>query len=90
MAGERLVGLFLLLWMTVTISGQEDLLNKFVADIISTFQLDTTTILYDSDEPPEICYADLRVLCLPIHESDQKILQISTVQVETGKVEGEC
>ena len=73
MAGERLVGLFLLLWMTVTISGQEDLLNKFVADIISTFQLASTTILYDSDEPPEICYADQRVLCLLVKEEEQRM-----------------
>ena len=76
MAGERLVGLFLLLWMTATVSGQEDLMNQFVHDIISTFNLTLPTILYDSDEPPQICYENTperRVLCLLATEEEQKI-----------------
>ena len=76
MAGERLVGLFLLLWMTATVSGQEDLLNNFVQDVISTFNLTLPTILYDSDEPPQICYENTperRVLCLLATEEEQKI-----------------
>ena len=76
MAGERLAGLFLLLWMIVTISGQEDLLNNFVNDIISTFNLTLPTVLYDSDEPPQTCYENTperRVLCLLATEEEQKI-----------------
>ena len=76
MAGERLVGLFLLLWMTATVSGQQDLLNNFVHDLISTFNLTLPTILYDSDEPPQICYENTpkrRVLCLQVTEEEQKI-----------------
>ena len=76
MAGERLVGLFLLLWMTATVSGQEDLLNQFVHDIISTFNLTLPTVLYDSDEAPQICYENTperRVLCLLATEEEQTL-----------------
>ena len=76
MVGRRLVGLFLLLWMAVTVSGQEDLINQFVHDIISTFNLTLPTVLYDSDEPPQICYENTperRLLCLLATEQEQKI-----------------
>ena len=76
MGGRRLVGLFLLLWMAATVSGQEDLMNQFVHDIISTFNLTLPTILYDSDEPPQICYENTperRVLCLLATEEEQEI-----------------
>ena len=76
MTGERLAGLFLLLWMTATVSGQEDLLNNFVNDIISTFNLTLPTVLYDSDEPPQTCYENTperRVLCLQVTEEEQRI-----------------
>ena len=81
MGGRRLVGLFLLLWMTATVSGQEDLMNQFVHDIISTFNLTLPTILYDSDEPPQICYENTperRVLCLQATEEKQ------TFRIDTG------
>ena len=68
MGGRRLVGLFLLLWMALTASGEEELMNRFIQDVISTFQLTSPTIIYDSDEAPGICYADQRVLCLLITE----------------------
>ena len=76
MGGRRLVGLFLLLWMAVTVSGQEDLMNQFVHDIISTFNLTLPTVLYDSDEPPQICYENTperRVLCLLATEEEQTL-----------------
>ena len=76
MAGERLVGLIILLWMTSRVTGQEDLLNNFVQDVVSTFNLTLPTVLYDSDEPPQICYENTperRVLCLLVTEEEQKI-----------------
>ena len=76
MAGERLVGLFILLWMTSWVAGEEELMNNFVHDLISTFNLTLPTILYDSDEPPQICYENTperRVLCLQLTEEEQKI-----------------
>ena len=68
-----MVGLFLLLWMALTVTGEEELKNKFIRDLISTFQLTSPTVLYDSDEAPEICYKDQRVLCLLITENEQKL-----------------
>ena len=68
-----MVCLFLLLWMALSVSGEEELMNNFVQDIISTFNLTSPTILYDSDEAPEICYAGQRVLCLLITENEQKL-----------------
>ena len=76
MVGRRLIGLFLLLWMTATVSGQDGLMNNFVNDIISTFNLTLPTVLYDSNEPPQICYENTpqrRVLCLQVTEEEQKI-----------------
>ena len=81
MEGIRLVGLFLLLWMSLTVSGEEELMNRFSQDLISTFQLTSPTVLYDSDEAPEICYADQRVLCLLIKENEQ---MLNMVHSETG------
>ena len=51
-------------------------MNQFVHDIISTFNLTMPTILYDSDEPPQICYENTpvrRVVCLLVTEDEQKI-----------------
>ena len=76
MAGERLVGLFILLWMTSWVAGEEELMNNFVHDLISTFNLTLPMVLYDSDEPPQICYENTperRVLCLLATEEEQMI-----------------
>ena len=73
MEGTGLVGHFLLLWMALTVSGDDELENRFIRDLISTFQLTSPTVLYDGDEAPEICYADQRVLCLLIKENEQKL-----------------
>ena len=76
MVKRRLVGLFPLLWMALRVSGEEDLMNKFVQDIISMFNLTLPTVLYDSDEAPDICYTNTperRVLCLLATEKGQKI-----------------
>ena len=80
MGRKRLLGIFLLLWMDLRVTG-EKLRNSFIQDIISTFQLTSATILYDSDEAPEICYAGLRVLCLQIKENEQ---MLSIDHNETG------
>ena len=81
MEDNRLVGLFLLLWMALTVSGEEELMNRFSQDLISTFQLTSPTVIYDSDEAPEICYADQSVLCLLIKENEQ---MLNMVHSETG------
>ena len=76
MGGKRLVGLFLLLWMSLSVSGEEELMNSFIRDIISTFNLTLPTVIYDSNEAPEICYENTpkrRVLCLQITEEEQTI-----------------
>ena len=80
MGRKRLLGIFLLLWMDLRVTG-EKLRNSFIQDIISTFKLTSATILYDSDEAPEICYAGLRVLCLQIKENEQ---MLSIDHNETG------
>ena len=62
---QRLLGLFLLLWMGVGVDG-EDTISFFLQDLITTFGLVSPTIVYDADEEaPEICYANEWVLCLP-------------------------
>ena len=76
MGGKGLAGLFILLWMALSVSGEGEPMNKFLNDIISTFNLTLPTVLYDSDEPPQICYENTperRVLCLLATEDEQKI-----------------
>ena len=66
-------------------------MNGFIRDIVSAFRISSPTIIYDGDEaPPDICYTDQRVLCLPIHESDQDVLSVSADQVNAGKVQCHC
>ena len=51
-------------------------MNNFVQDLISTFNLTLPTVLYDSDEAPQICYENTperRVLCLLATEEEQEI-----------------
>ena len=60
----RLSGLFLLLWMGLRVNGEETM-SLFIEDVLSTFKLKAPTIIYDGDEPPEICYTKWWVLCLP-------------------------
>ena len=50
---------------------QSEQLDTFVGDIIDTWKLTSPTILYDSEEAPEICYADQSVLCLLAKENEQ-------------------
>ena len=66
-------------------------MNGFIQDIVSAFQISSPTIIYDGEEmPPNICYTDQRVLCLPIHESEKDVLSISADQVDAGKVKCHC
>ena len=57
-------GLILLLWMALESVNGEKIPDRFLRDLIATFQLAMPTIVYDTDEPPEICYTDQWVLCL--------------------------
>ena len=76
MGTKGLVGPLILLWMALSVSGEGEPMNKFFNDIISTFNLTLPTVLYDSDEAPEICYANTperRVVCLLVTEEEQTI-----------------
>ena len=65
----RLLGLFLLLWMDFKKVTGEERISSFVRDVMATFRLTSPTIVYDSDEAPEICYADQWVLCMSSESS---------------------
>ena len=65
----RLLGLNLLLWVA-SVNG-DDNIDSFLRDLISTFQLTSPTIVYDTDKPPEICYTDQWVLCLSSKDPPQ-------------------
>ena len=74
---ERLLGIFLLLWMGLKVNGQEQM-DVFINDLIVTFQLNSPTILYDNDdEIPEICYASQWVLCLSSNQHERDIKELS-------------
>ena len=85
----RLLGLFLLLWMSLRVDGQEPM-DVFINDLVATFQLTSPTILYDNDDAiPEICYASQWVFCLSLnqHESDVKEFPVnpkSSREIENG------
>ena len=69
-----LLSLFLLLWMSLVVDGEETISN-FIRDAMTTFKLTSPTIVYDAnEEPPEICYTKEWVLCLssPNHKSEFK------------------
>ena len=61
---RRLLGLFLLLWMVIKRANGEETISSFIRDIMTTFKLNSPTIIYDSDEAPDICFTDQWVLCL--------------------------
>ena len=65
----RLLGLFLLLWMDLKKVTGEERISSFVRDVMATFRLTSPTIVYDSDEAPEICYTDQWVLCMSSESS---------------------
>ena len=86
MSMERLLGLFLLLWMGLMVEADRETTSMFMRDIITTFQLTSPTILYDRDEEaPEICYTGQWVLCLPIinHESKESEKEASVATTTT-------
>ena len=70
----RLRSLFLpllLLWeMDFGVDGEEAISN-FIKDVMAAFQLTSPTIVYDSEEPPEICFKSQRVLCMPLQYEEQ-------------------
>ena len=71
----RLRSLFLpllLLWgMDFGVDGEEAISN-FIKDVMATFQLTSPTIIYDSEEPPEICFKSQRVLCMPLQYEEEE------------------
>ena len=56
--------LLLLLWTAIERVNGEITPGSFLRDLIATFRLTSPTIVYDTDEPPEICYTDQWLLCL--------------------------
>ena len=78
---ERLLGLFLLLWMGSGVNGQGTMhvfINDLIATFQATFQLASPTIIYDSNEGvPEICYASQWVLCLSSSQHERDIKEFS-------------
>ena len=70
----RLRGLILpllLLWgMDFGVNG-EDAFSNFIKDVMAAFQLTLPTIVYDSEEPPEICFNSQWVLCMQLQYEEQ-------------------
>ena len=81
----RLLGLFLLLWTELEWVCGEETLTNFMRDVMATFRLKSPTIVYDSDEAPELCYKEKWVLCLsaPDKERDLKSLVDKEVCLDT-------
>ena len=79
----RLFDLFLLLWMSSRVNGQEAM-DAFINDLVATFQLRSPTILYDNDdEIPEICYNTSRwAHCLS--SSDPEVLSANRESENEG------
>ena len=48
--------------------------------MMATFCLSSTTIVYDGDEVPDICYTDQWVLCISsqVEKSDQNVFEYNT------------
>ena len=78
----RLLGLNLLLWVA-SVNG-DDNIDSFLRDLISTFQLTSPAIVYDTDEPPEICYTDEWVLCLSSKDPPQSNPVVEVVLDRAG------
>ena len=55
--------IFFLVLMDLGAKG-EDNINVFIEDIITTFSLTSPTIVYNSEEAPDICHKAQWVLCL--------------------------
>ena len=65
----RLLGLFLLLGTEFEWVCGKEVISSFIEDVMATFRLKSPTIVYDSDEAPEICYTDQWVLCMSSESS---------------------
>ena len=79
----RAAGLLLLLMNCMV--NAEDTISSFIRDMMTNFHLSSPTIVYDSDEVPEICYTDQWVLCISsqVEKSDQKVLEYNTKSNES-------
>ena len=67
MEPRMLFNLFVLLCMCAGIDGNDEsetILNSFLEDIITSFQFISPTIIYTTDEAPEICLTKQWLLCL--------------------------
>ena len=62
--------LLLLLGIDFGVNGEEAISN-FINDVMVAFQLTSPTIVYDTEEPPEICFKSQWVLCMPLQYEDQ-------------------
>ena len=63
---------FFLCWMLPIVVLSDDVLNGFIKDIISTFKLQSPTLVYHG-QAPELCFTHHWVLCMNL-EFEQGIL----------------
>ena len=77
--------ILLLFWMPNSVAS-EDIVSSFLRDLLSTFQLNSPTIIYSSDEAPDICTSGTGywVLCLS-HDHDGGIATEVTELDENSK-----
>ena len=52
----------------------EEAISNFIKDVMAAFQLTSPTIVYDSEEPPEICFNSQWVLCMPLQYQEEEEL----------------
>ena len=63
--------LLLLLGIDFGVNGEEAISN-FINDVMVAFQLTSPTIVYDTEEPPEICFKSQWVLCMPLQYEEEE------------------
>ena len=68
----RLLGLFLLLGTEFEWVCGKEVISSFMEDVMATFRLKSPTIVYDSDEAPELCYRKTWVLCLSSRDKERE------------------
>ena len=58
----------------------EDTISTFIRDVMTTFQLNSPTILYGGEEAPGICYSDQGLRCLSSEDQEGKVLVCGLVK----------
>ena len=58
------MGISFALGMHVEMANGEDTISTFIRDVMTTFHLNSPSILYGGEEAPVICYSDQGLRCL--------------------------